>query len=80
MKKNELERINKEFITNDYERRFNIKLVEIIRAIVGEELTLSELQKLSKIKKDYFKDVEKCKTFDFLSDISKKTSKSCIKY
>ena len=43
MKTNELKRINKEFLTNDYKRRFNISQETIISAIIGENLASTEL-------------------------------------
>lgn len=45
IKKNELIRINFEFIKNNYERRFNISHEEIISVIVGEENALNEITK-----------------------------------
>ena len=42
IKKSELKRINKEFLINDYERRFNIDQKGLISAIIGEDYVASE--------------------------------------
>lgn len=42
LKKNELSRISKEFLTSDYERRFNITQPRLIAAITGEDHMNSE--------------------------------------
>ena len=46
-----IENINKEFLFNDYERRFNIKLEELLLALVGEESLNSEIAKQNKMKR-----------------------------
>jgi hypothetical protein len=43
MKRRELERINKEFLLNKYERRFNITQDVIVSIIVGEDHVNSEM-------------------------------------
>jgi hypothetical protein len=45
-KKIEINRINKEFITNDYQRRFNANLHMIISAIYGEDNMSIEYSRL----------------------------------
>ncbi len=45
-KKKEINRINKEFITNDYQRRFDANLHTLISAIYGLDNMSSEYSKL----------------------------------
>lgn len=45
MKRNELDRINKEFYTNDYERRYRVSQTGIVSALIGEDNTPSEISK-----------------------------------
>jgi hypothetical protein len=45
-KKREIKRINKEFLTNDYQRRYNISQHTLVSAIYGEEKMSSEYNKL----------------------------------
>ncbi len=56
-KKRELNRISKEYLTNDYERRYNVPQEIVISSICGEDNMNSELSRLireQKVKK-YFK-------------------------
>ena len=50
-KKNEINRINKEFLTNDYQRRFNANLHMLISAIYGEDNMSIEFSRLIKEQK-----------------------------
>jgi hypothetical protein len=43
MKRTELNRIGREFLINEYERRFDITLQKVISAIAGEDFTNAEL-------------------------------------
>jgi hypothetical protein len=50
LKKKELDRINKEFISNDYSRRFNnVNLKTIIYALVGKEFEVNKQIKIYKV-------------------------------
>ena len=48
LRTNELKRINKEFLINDYTRRFKITQESVISALIGEDLTESEYNILKK--------------------------------
>jgi hypothetical protein len=45
LKQKELKRINKEFLINDYKRRFNVSQETVISAIIGEDNAANELIK-----------------------------------
>ncbi len=45
-KKRELNRISKEYLTNDYERRYNVKQEIVISAICGEDNMNAEFSRL----------------------------------
>lgn len=45
MRRNEMNRLMKEFNTNDYERRFKTTRFVVISALIGEENTISELNR-----------------------------------
>lgn len=51
MKRTELERLFKEFITNDYTRRYKVDRQTVVSAIVGEDNTQQELQKMAREEK-----------------------------
>ena len=48
LKREELDRLCKEFLVNDYERRFNVNQTSIISAIAGEENVNKELFRQNK--------------------------------
>ena len=52
--KNELDRLNKEFYRNNYQRRFGVSQEVVISAIVGEDFLLHELFREKKQQKDYY--------------------------
>ena len=43
LKLNELRRLNKEFLCNDYENRFEIHLEQVVSALIGEEFISNEI-------------------------------------
>lgn len=51
MKNDELERVSKEFLMNDYERRFSITLDQVISALIGEDQTATEFAHQSRLLK-----------------------------
>lgn len=56
-KKKEINRINKEFLTNDYQRRYNISQHALVSAIYGEDNMSQEYSRMmreQKVKKNYF--------------------------
>jgi hypothetical protein len=55
MKKDELNRLSKEFITNDYERRFKTTRHQVISAMIGEDNTMHEITKIQRDQKVKFK-------------------------
>jgi len=48
LKKNELDRINFEFLKMDYARRFNISHEEIISILLGENNAFNEISKIKR--------------------------------
>ena len=54
MKNNELIRLNKEFYTNDYIKRYNTKKEIVLGAIVGEKNVNNVIYKLLKKQNEYF--------------------------
>lgn len=51
LKKKELDRVGREFLMNDYSRRFNVDLITVVGALVGEEKAIIEHERLLKKKK-----------------------------
>ncbi len=51
LRKNELNRLMKEFNTNDYERRFKTTKFVVISALIGEENTIAEIDRQTREQK-----------------------------
>jgi hypothetical protein len=51
LKRKELERVNREFLINNYERRFGVKLDDIVSVIVGEDHVKNEMERQYKDQK-----------------------------
>ncbi len=60
LKKNEIIRITKEFLENDYERRFKVTFNVVLSALVGEYNMLKEREKQKLFKNEYLKKIKKC--------------------
>ena len=54
MKNSELERILKEFLMHDYERRFSTTLDMVISALIGEDQTAAEFAHQSRLQKVFY--------------------------
>jgi len=80
MKKAEMERINKEFYSNDYERRYNITLEGMISAIVGEDNVLEEIGKQRRDAEAYFKKIEGLRSYNMMSELNKFRKPGLYKY
>ncbi|CDW80296.1 UNKNOWN [Stylonychia lemnae] len=67
LKQEALERIGKEFMLNNYQKRFKINQEVVLSAIVGEDKAKETMSKQLKKQDDYRRIVEKNKTFTFSS-------------
>lgn len=66
--------LNKEFISNNYERRFNISLEGLVKTLIGDEFLIPEMIRQTKLKKVFFiftqdhnKNVELCSTYNLVN-------------
>ena len=75
-----MERINKEFYSNDYERRYNITLEGMISAIVGEDNVLEEIGKQRRDAEAYFKKIEGLRSYNMMSELNKFRKPGLYKY
>jgi len=78
MKKSELDRINKEYLINDYERRFKVPHEVIISALIGEDNTSNEYARQKREQKKYFQEIENIRTYNLLESTTKKLNKSLV--
>ena len=76
-KRQELNRLNKEFLTNDYGRRFNITQNVIISAICGECNLIQENTRLNREQKvffyfilqNYYDEIKSSKNYSILKNL-----------
>ena len=64
--KNEILRISKEFLYNDYEKKYEVCIETIIGALVGEEKKDQHLNNFYKLKKEYKDNLKKIEFFNKL--------------
>ena len=63
---NEINRINKEYLYYDYERKFNVPIIQVISALVGEDHLDDEMNKINKEMKLFTKTLQGVRSFSFL--------------
>lgn len=57
----EINRIEKEFLTNDYEKKFNVSITTIFSSIVGEDRLYFYVRKFLGNKQKFLKSLERCR-------------------
>jgi hypothetical protein len=60
LKKKEVKRITREFLENDYERRFNVPIEIVLNALVGEKNLFYEKEKQKYYKQELIKNIKNC--------------------
>lgn len=68
MKEDEIKRIAKEFLLNDYERIYRVEIHTIISTIVGESHVFNEMKKYIDEKLNYYKSLELCRNYSSFQD------------
>jgi hypothetical protein len=64
LKEKEISRISKEFLINDYERRFKVNIETVLSAIVGHNNTIFEMKKIFKERNNYYESLKMCRNYD----------------
>ena len=64
LKKNEVKRITKCFIENDYEEKFHTNIETVLAALIGEDAKDTEMNKYNINKKNYITKLKKIRFFD----------------
>jgi hypothetical protein len=72
LKSSLLYKLFKEFMTNDYERRFNVDKKVVLTALLGEEQTAQEIQKQTRDQRDYMEKLKQCRTFNIMDSINQR--------
>lgn len=68
LKKNEIHRLFKEFVENDYENKYHVKIDDVLAALLGEHNKNIEINKYSKYKKDYFDELKNIRFYQYGQD------------
>ena len=64
LKKNEVKRITKCFIENDYEEKYHVNIETVLAALIGEDAKDTEMNKYNINKKNYITKLKKIRFFD----------------
>ena len=64
LKKNEIKRISKCFIENDYEEKYHTNIETVLAALIGIDAKDTEMNKFNLNKKDYLSKLKKIRFFD----------------
>lgn len=67
-KNEEISRIGKEYLVNDYERVYRVNIFRIFSSIVGESNVVLEMRKFVNEKKNYYKSLELCRNYNVFQD------------
>lgn len=78
LKMKEMRRLFKEFMENDYERRYNVIIDVVIAALVGEYNKHSEMVEISQRRKQYKKDIQNIQFFNVATFPTKSKQKKSI--
>ena len=65
LKKNEINRIFKEFIENDYQNKYHVPIDVVLAALIGEHGKNLEYNRFLRFKKEYFDKIKGIRFFDY---------------
>ena len=65
LKKNEINRIFKEFIENDYQNKYHVSVDVILAALLGEHTKNIEINKFAKFKREYFDEIKNIRFYEY---------------
>ena len=65
LKNNEVIRIFKEFVENDYQHRYHVNIDVVLAALLGEHMKNIEVNKFAKFKKEYLDNLKNIRFFEY---------------
>jgi len=74
LQQKELNRLNKEFLFNDYSRRYNIDQHSLIASIVGQDFAASEYSQRQREQREVHSKINMCRTFNFIKKNEKNST------
>ena len=70
LKKKETLRLFKEFVENDYENKYHVKIEVVLAALLGEHNKNIEINKYSKYRKDYIDELKNIRFYQYAKEKS----------
>ena len=68
LKKDEINRVFKEFVENDYQNKYHVPIDVVLAALFGEHSKNIEVNKYSKFKKEYFEELKNIRFYQYGQD------------
>ena len=65
LKSNEIKRIFREFIVNDYQNKYHVSVDVVLAALLGEHTKNIEVHKFSKFKREYFEAIKNLRFYEY---------------
>ena len=65
MKNNEIKRIFKEYIVNDYQNRYHVSVDIVLAALLGEHTKNIEVNKFAKFKREYYEAIKHLRFYEY---------------
>ena len=65
MKNNEIKRIFKEYIANDYQNRYHVSVDIVLAALLGEHTKNIEVNKFAKFKREYYEAIKHLRFYEY---------------
>lgn len=76
----EISRITKEFLTNFYERKYNIDIASVLSVIVGSSKLEIEMKKVLYQQNNYYESLKLCRNYDLFYTKYKKYYQNLLEY
>ena len=68
LKRDEINRVFKEFVENDYQNKYHVQIDMVLAALLGEHSKNIEINKYSKFKKEYFDELKNIRFYQYGQD------------
>ena len=65
LKKEEIKRIFKEFIANDYKNKYHVSIDVVLSALLGEHIKNIEINKYAKFKREYIESIKNLRFYEY---------------
>ena len=65
LKNEEIKRIFKEFIANDYKNKYHVSVDIVLSALLGEHIKNIEVNKFAKFKREYFESIKNLRFYEY---------------